>query len=360
MYSANSPSSFKLPPEALKHEVLKVYDNGDLLKDTTPPMAVVKVGATLVLVWCGTRASKRPMDIIIDAAFAPVASKAWYESYPDVRVQGGMLALMEDSLTRSKQDIIEFATEYKIEKLVLTGHSLGGGMAQIAHLYFQGELEKGKSSEWEKLFSQTADFKIETFAFAAPMTTVNVNSKEHESASSNFIERVGSNMTNFIFKMDVVPRAYGFLLYILDVIIFQVESGGAIASLTGVPRFLVRIIAGPIGIADFLEKFLKAAKYKGFRDVMRSFRHIGKIVYYKDLETPKLMKDKGPDCEELGCANPEAKLLFRGSVTVKYVKREMRFKDTDIATLSNMHNFLVGNGVGPGLAYSVAGKGGCM
>merc|ERR1719387_3370933 len=82
MYSANSPSSFKLPPEALKHEVLKVYDNGDLLKDTTPPMAVVKVGATLVLVWCGTRASKRPMDIIIDAAFAPVASKAWYESYP--------------------------------------------------------------------------------------------------------------------------------------------------------------------------------------------------------------------------------------------------------------------------------------
>ena len=141
------------------------------------------------------------MDIVMDGSFAPLASRAWQHTAPFVRAQGGILALVENYMSLYEKEIQEEIAKRGIENVVLTGHSLGGGIAQVAHLYLQGECEK-QHSDWQAVASKSS-LKIHTVAFAAPMTTVNL--KRDDGASARFIDQVGQSMCCFVYEMDVVP-----------------------------------------------------------------------------------------------------------------------------------------------------------
>ena len=285
MYGARSPESFKLPSE-LGVEVVLYKDNGKL-QETTPGMAVAIKGSTMIIIWCGTRGTSHPMDIVMDGSFAPLASRAWQHTAPFVRAQGGILALVENYMSLYEKEIQEEIAKRGIENVVLTGHSLGGGIAQVAHLYLQGECEK-QHSDWQAVASKSS-LKIHTVAFAAPMTTVNL--KRDDGASARFIDQVGQSMCCFVYEMNAVPQEYDSVHFVNEVlksaipeVVLDSFKAFKLSNLLFHP-FQHQIERAKRRIEDKMVSVIEGNKE--LIGVMVLYRHIGKVIYYKNDETEK-------------------------------------------------------------------------
>ena len=333
MYGARSPESFKLPSE-LGVEVVLYKDNGKL-QETTPGMAVAIKGSTMIIIWCGTRGTSHPMDIVMDGSFAPLASRAWQHTAPFVRAQGGILALVENYMSLYEKEIQEEIAKRGIENVVLTGHSLGGGIAQVAHLYLQGECEK-QHSDWQAVASKSS-LKIHTVAFAAPMTTVNL--KRDDGASARFIDQVGQSMCCFVYEMDVVPRGYGCVHFVNEVLKSAIPE---LVSDIPVPGVLKWAFGAKSKIQDAMESMIEGNKE--LIGVMVLYRHIGRVIFYQSCKDPPVqLVDEGFFYKpRMRSGLPPRQNLFRN----------ITYQKESIETLAEMHNFLVGNNAGPGLAYT--------
>ena len=333
MYGARSPESFKLPSE-LGVEVVLYKDNGKL-QETTPGMAVAIKGSTMIIIWCGTRGTSHPMDIVMDGSFAPLASRAWQHTAPFVRAQGGILALVENYMSLYEKEIQEEIAKRGIENVVLTGHSLGGGIAQVAHLYLQGECEKAHS-DWQAVASKSS-LKIHTVAFAAPMTTVNL--KRDDGASARFIDQVGQSMCCFVYEMDVVPRGYGCVHFVNEVLKSAIPE---LVSDIPVPGVLKWAFGAKSKIQDAMESMIEGNKE--LIGVMVLYRHIGRVIFYQSCKDPPVqLVDEGFFYKpRMRSGLPPRQNLFRN----------ITYQKESIETLAEMHNFLVGNNAGPGLAYT--------
>ena len=66
-------------------------------------------------------------------------------------------------MSTNGETILEHITNSKVKQVVFTGHSLGGGLAQVAHLY-----ALAKWTEMHPLGVQKVTFR--TLTFSAPMT----------------------------------------------------------------------------------------------------------------------------------------------------------------------------------------------
>jgi hypothetical protein len=368
IYAATSKESFQLDLEKkykpdFEVEVTHFFNNGKL-QETTPALAIAVTGETMIAVWCGTRGTANPMDIVFDANFAPLASSAWVGVAPHVRAQGGILALVENYMCLYKEVL---ATEVKsrgIKNLILTGHSLGGGIAQVCHLYLQGErLQQHSSkssnsnsslSEGESLWSQSLN--IHTVAFAAPMTTVNL--KRSDKACQQFLQScesgTNSTMCNVIYSMDVVPRGYACIHYINEVL------KGAIPELCNdlpVPGFLKWAFGAKSKMQEMVESIIEGNK--DLISIMVLYRHIGKIIYYpNDKASPIQLVDKGFFYKPLPRPSPDSGLGVYPPTNGKEEEgsparlRDIEYERQSTEVLAEMHNFLVGNNAGPGLAYT--------
>lgn len=340
MYGARSKRSFVLPKAIRRSvQILDFFDNEDLAA-TTPSFALAVMGSTMILVWCGTRVASNPVDIVVDAHIAPLASRAWMDTAPAVRAQGGILAHVESYFAQHGEHIRDLMRSHKIKRICLTGHSLGGGIAQVAHLFLAGQ-QRRDFSEWvEALMDE--DVSIRTVAFAAPMT-IAILHRNHQ-GSNYFLRDVGENMCNFVFGMDVVPRAYsclGFMNRTMEAAVPEIVGGIPVPGI--VKRFLriQKILTD--GINGFIEDQSDLIK------VMTFYSHIGTIVYYADVESPPvLLRDEGFYYRPLPGKSSEISLSFQ------YLFRNIKYEKQSFATLTDMHNILVGNGCGPGLAYNIA------
>jgi len=289
MYGARSPESFKLPSKLGVEVVLyKDSSNGDF-KGTQSGMAVAIKGSTMMVAWHESKAAVRQtVDVAMDGPFASMASsKAWQHTAPFVRAQGGMLALVENYMSLYEKEIQEEIAKRGIENVVLTGHSLGGGIAQVAHLYLQGECEK-EHSDWQAVASKSS-LKIHTVAFAAPMTTVNL--KRDDGASARFIDQVGQSMCCFVYEMNAVPQEYDSVHFVNEVlksaipeVVLDSFKVFKLSNLLFHP-FQHQIERAKRRIEDKMVSVIEGNKE--LIGVMVLYRHIGKVIYYKNDETEK-------------------------------------------------------------------------
>jgi hypothetical protein len=169
-------------------------NNKDMVKlgETIPPMVIAVTGNTMIIGW---RGSQTLMDWVLDFAFAPMASRSWMHTAPTVRAQGGYCALVENYLSRHEDTILHEIEKHEITELLLTGHSLAGGVAQVAHFFLEGE-RSAPDSKWPN----HKTLKIRCIAFSAPMTTVNVDLSNQ--ASSTFLDSVRPNVVNIVYQSD--------------------------------------------------------------------------------------------------------------------------------------------------------------
>mmetsp|Transcript_11643 Transcript_11643/g.32809 ORF Transcript_11643/g.32809 Transcript_11643/m.32809 type:complete len:462 (-) Transcript_11643:967-2352(-) len=280
MYGARSPDSFKLPSKLGVEVVLYKDSSNGHFKGTQSGMAVAIKGSTMMVAWHESKAAVRQtVDVAMDGPFASMASsKAWQHTAPYVRAQGGMLALVENYMSLYEKEIQEEIAKRGIENVVLTGHSLGGGIAQVAHLYLQGECEKAHS-DWQAVASKSS-LKIHTVAFAAPMTTVNL--KRDDGASARFIDQVGQSMCCFVYEMNAVPQEYDSVHFVNEVLKSAIPE---LVSDIPVPGVLKWAFGAKSKIQDAMESMIEGNKE--LIGVMVLYRHIGKVIYYKNDETEK-------------------------------------------------------------------------
>lgn len=358
IYAATSKESFQLDLEKkykpdLEVEITHFFNNGKL-QETTPALAIAVTGQTMILVWCGTRGTANPMDIVFDANFAPLASSSWISVAPHVRCQGGILALVENYMCLYEDILANEVKSREIKDLILTGHSLGGGIAQVCHLYLQGkrlqhEGEQNHKSSWSQ------SLNMHTVAFAAPMTTVNL--KRTDKVCKQFLQAcengANSTMCNIIYSMDVVPRGYACIHYINEVL------KGAIPELCDdipVPSFVKWAFGAKSKLQELVDSVIKGNK--DLISVMVLYRHIGKIIYYPDDRSlPLQLVDRGFFYKPLPNATLTPRAVGAGagdlakSMPPSISLRDIEYERQSIAVLADMHNFLVGNNAGPGLAF---------
>eukprot|EP00545_Synedropsis_sp_CCMP1620_P002599 CAMPEP_0119012762 /NCGR_PEP_ID=MMETSP1176-20130426/7492_1 /TAXON_ID=265551 /ORGANISM="Synedropsis recta cf, Strain CCMP1620" /LENGTH=488 /DNA_ID=CAMNT_0006965785 /DNA_START=36 /DNA_END=1502 /DNA_ORIENTATION=- len=329
IYNATNVDDFNLNSDDLQIDAeIIMFEQHKKLEATTPPFVVVVTGQTMI---CGWRGSSTLMDWVMDFAFAPVASSRWIKSAKSIRVQGGYCSLVESDLSLHEDAIIEEIKKRGIQELILTGHSLAGGVAQVAHLCIEGS-RANAYSPWSA--SDLKHLVVRSVAFSAPMTTVNID-RANDAESVAFVNHVGTNMCNVIYESDPVPRGYAHVTFIQEVLenaIPQVVKG---VRVPGIFKRMLRVqgrVQKAVGKAiEGNTDVIKIAEY---------YRHIGKVIYYEDDKSkPVTYIDKGFHYSKP--KDSTQKLFY----DIKYKKSD----DVFTSAKSN-HMFLV---AGPGLAYGI-------
>lgn len=327
IYFSTKKDDFNLNKEGVIAECIRLDLNGDQLKETTPRFAICVTGETKKMI-LGIRGSSTLMDFIMDIAFAPMANRAWHHTAPALRVHGGFSSYVENFLARNEDYILEEIRSRGITEIICTGHSLGGGAAQILQCFLEGQMQT-VGNRWNALLGKV---HVRSVSFSGVMTMY--NDDKNDASTQNFIYKIGSNSTNIIFKGDIVPHAFGNWVFIQECIKAVVKYDKN-AKLPPVIRRFVRV--------SRILKILKDLKEdkKDLVKVMQGFRHPGTIVYYDNVrDTPTLHFDKGPGVNLTETS--ETKLL-----------RQIRFTAKGkglMEMLGDHHNFLVR---GPGLAYNI-------
>lgn len=191
LYSKTSFDQFKLSTSDMKTDLFIYDDHGDFL-DATPPFLTAITGKTMILGWRGTGTL---MDAVNDAAASPQSSLAWRKHAKTIKAQGAMTSICHNDIVVHQKAIIAKAKREGITEIITTGQSLGGGLAQIAHLTLRALIED-ETSEWNEL----EGVNVRSVAFCGPMTTVLVGVADPETDA--FVEKLWNNSCNFVYKND--------------------------------------------------------------------------------------------------------------------------------------------------------------
>ena len=260
-----------------------------------PTFASIFVGSTLILCWRGSTTIK---DWLIDLKIK--STKPFDAENSDLEVHAAMYDVFKEKYKANFLFIEKYVKgdynlrgDFKkdgvpITKILLTGHSLGGGLANIAHLCLTIP-----SEDWKSLVETCEDKKviIKTLAFSAPMTTIvdtvvdgdtavnDIKKEKMEKMKKLLNDKIFPNVYNIYFLGDVVPRAYSHLEYLNDFV-----NGLLIrnSSLNCVARSIVQVIKAFAEDHNLLEQALK-------------YSHIGQLIELKGPTnaTPTTCDDKG-------------------------------------------------------------------
>lgn len=190
------------------------------------------------------------------------------------------LKLHEDEIfSQIKQD--------GITELVFTGHSLGGGIAQVAHLLAKAQ------SRYSKLES------LKTVAFAAPMAIMKVEVSGNET-SEELLKDVGNNSINFVFSLDAVPRGYNNVLYTRKVLYHVIQDlvsgkGASVKGVAGAVQRLFDFTKTDVKMAQLVLNYIQT-KVTPLIPTAVEYRHVATLLYYHNdkTEEPKKVTDTGP------------------------------------------------------------------
>jgi len=274
---------FKLNTEDKVTEVLLQEEQGEY-RPSNPTFVIAVVDDRMI---CGWRGTSTLLDGLNDIAVSPASSIVWRKHKKSLKMQGAMLSLCISDIANHEDFIIEECKKRGIKEIVCTGHSLGGGLAQIGHTVMRAQIQD-EQSPWSEL----KDVNVRSLCFSAPMTTVldDVASKD----TKVFMEEINANSVNMIYGNDFVPRSYGYVSFINDFADDVVDWVGDY--LTKKKMLTSRVIARKIEsiAADQKEKLLDNEQFEGYFSVFFKFVHPGKIIYYKDDDAkPKVLIDMG-------------------------------------------------------------------
>jgi hypothetical protein len=319
-----------------------------LLSTNPPSFAGIITGDTLILAWRGTVTVQ---DMVADIKFSPTTPSGWDETCSGLQVQKVYYNMIKTYFTSHEKDVLNYVSgNYMkdkdkhisnkpdergspIKRIILTGHSLGGGLAQVAHLYLS--VMGGKDSDNAKVSHLGTKVDVQTIAFSAPMTTAFTSTGITNTTTLKFLDdTITPKMRNFVYSRDVVPCAYANLRFVDDMVD---------AFLDDTPSASEAALAFAEGLVDWIKK---RGDDKDWQDELTKYCHVGKLIYYVNMKAaPKTYVDEG----------------FSERGPLKTSHRELSFydltydgPDTKVAAtaLAN-HMALV---TGPGLSYASSSK----
>jgi hypothetical protein len=271
LYHVDSHEEFTLPYNA----TVDFYTDHGTFHETVPPFAIASYDESLILAW---RGSSTLVDWTSNFAYAPVSSSRWNGIAPDLRAHSSYTSLVESDLVVYHDKIMEKINKNKgINQIIFTGHSLGGGLANIAHIIVKSQMEQ-KNAPWDG-----KDLTCRTVAFAAPMTILNIESKlrgefNGESDTNQFLKKVSDNSCNIIYSFDPIPHAVGNLSFLIPTIsgvmpdlVAELSNSG---SIPGSRTMIENLLGGKV--RDVLNKLYPLMDY----------HHIGKIIHYGKAGAP--------------------------------------------------------------------------
>ena len=282
LYSKSSFDEFKLSTKDMKTDLF-IYDNHGAFFDATPPFLVAITGKTMILGWRGTSSL---VDGLNDAAASPQSSLAWRKHAKTIKAQGAMTSIVHNDIVTHEKAIIAKAKELGITEIITTGQSLGGGCSQIGHLTIRAQIQD-EVSPWNELQEQGVN--VRSVAFCGPMTTVLVDNATP--GTDEFVEGLWNNSCNFVYKNDPVPRAYGYLSFIEDLVDNATED---LTKAIPLPWILKRLFDVQGKLEDLVAGAKDNESLVGVLGIFSQYRHMGNLVYYESEDAkPVVLKDMG-------------------------------------------------------------------
>ena len=217
-----------------------------------------------------------------------------------ILAHGEYINVVESTLGRFEGDIIRLIEQHNVGFVYFTGHSLGGGVANVAHLVVRAQLMKEGSPTSDEPSFAGKELTCLAYTFAAQQTIVRLY-EETGGEVPRLIRDLDASSHNVVYGCDPIPRLPGMLKYVDGIVtnismqmadqvtsdpppgvndmfanmcvgIFAWELVAAISQLG--PMKLPSLVLGSIKLAATLVSV--AAKETR---VMCQFTHLGTVVY---------------------------------------------------------------------------------
>mmetsp|Transcript_17331 Transcript_17331/g.21900 ORF Transcript_17331/g.21900 Transcript_17331/m.21900 type:complete len:517 (-) Transcript_17331:86-1636(-) len=336
IYNSSKAEDFNLSIGDIEADVVHFEDHGTPYEGVTPNMAAVVRGSTMILGWQG---STTISDFIADFNMVPIVSSRWSKVSKEIKVHAGFAANVDNDFALLDSELVKKMEEHKITELIMTGHSLGGAIAQVAQLCVQAALHD-KTSVWSQYKENLAPtFSVRTVAFSAPMSISTVAPTSPK--TTDFLKEVAAKSCNIIYHLDVIPRAFSQLKFIDDALKNVIEGidGSDVFKKLNLPQFASMFVNVQEAILDQYKGVKESKATKPIIDVAKTFNHYGNVIHYEnDAAQPVIYRDFNHD--EASCDKKFSDL--------KWVPQDERMDH--IGNLTHDHNNTVR---GPGLGYNI-------
>jgi len=180
-----------------------------------------------------------------------------------------------------------------VKRAFITGHSLGGGIANVAHLVVRGQLALsqagllGSGSPWTNPKLNKVDWLACTFASLQPIV------RKYVDKIPSLIADLDASSYNVVYGCDPVSRAPGMLKFLGDCV--EVVAPKIVKETVGLPAwagiglFLDGKFSSFHGVDTATSDVVKFLKNKGVTEVIGQFTHVGTVVYLaaEGLNPPK-------------------------------------------------------------------------
>ena len=225
-----------------------------------------------------------------------------------VRARGAYANIVEDTFCQYEDEIVDLIMTHKVKRVFFTGHSLGGGLANVAHLAVRGQLALGQAdllgsgSPWTNPKLDKVDWLACTWA--SPQTIVRLSEPEKPPP---LIKELDASSYNIVYGCDIVPRAamLAFLGNVLEIVVPQIKvNKDEPEDIPGSVKKLFALKKLPLGgnVVEYL-------KNDGTAYVAKNLTHVGKVLYQRSEDGKRYGEDgRFKEDEEYMCLAPEAQI----------------------------------------------------